>query len=153
MIETPAHTPSVRVTRKYRFSASHRLHAQGLSDAENREIYGKCNNPFGHGHDYEIEISARGPVDQRSGRVLDPLALDRLVDRQVLRTFDHRNMSTDLVAFRDVVPTTENLAAEIYQTLAASWKAAFPGEWPRLDKVRIADTARNIFEVSEIHGR
>jgi len=139
----------IRVTRKYRFSASHRLHAAGLSASENAELYGKCNNPYGHGHNYEIEVSARGPVEGRSGRVLDPRILDWLVEEQVLQPFDCKNLNLDSTAFEDVVPTTENLAREIYRRLAVKWTSAFPGPWPVLEKVRIAETPRNIFEVKE----
>lgn len=139
----------IRVTRRYRFSASHRLHAAGLTEEQNRELYGKCNNPYGHGHDYEIEISARGPVEARSGRILDPRVLDTLVEQQVLRPLDHRNMNEDVEAFRNVVPTTENLAREIFMRLSDQWRAAFPGEWPRLEKIRIAETPRNIFEIAQ----
>jgi 6-pyruvoyltetrahydropterin/6-carboxytetrahydropterin synthase len=142
----------IRVTRKYRFSASHRLHAHGLSDVENANLYGKCNNPYGHGHDYEIEVSARGPLEPRSGRAIDPAALDRLVEEQVLRPFDHKYLNTESPAFQELVPTTENLAREIYARLQASWNSVFPGPWPVLDKVRIAETPRNIFEVSETNG-
>jgi 6-pyruvoyltetrahydropterin/6-carboxytetrahydropterin synthase len=139
----------IRVTRTYRFSASHRLHAPGLSDAENAELYGKCNNPYGHGHNYRIEVSARGPVEDRSGRALDPRALDRLVKEQVLEPFDNQNLNESITIFEDLVPTTENLAREIYRRLAVSWQSAFPGAWPALDKVRIAETPRNICEVSD----
>ena len=142
----------IRVTRKYRFSASHRLHAPGLSDAENADLYGKCNNPYGHGHDYEIEISARGPLDPRSGRAIDPVALDRLVEQQVLAPFDHKYLNSESALFQQIVQTTENLARAIYARLQASWNSAFPGPWPVLDKVRIAETPRNIFEVSETNG-
>jgi 6-pyruvoyltetrahydropterin/6-carboxytetrahydropterin synthase len=142
----------IRVTRKYRFSASHRLHAAGLSEARNFEIYGKCNNPYGHGHNYEIEVSARGPVEPRSGRAVDRTALDRLVEDQVLRPFDHRNLNEESPAFRSAVPTTENLAREIYNRLKLQWRSVFPGEWPSLEKVRIVETPRNIFEVSESNG-
>ena len=139
----------IRVTRRYRFSASHRLHAAGLSEAENFEIYGKCNNPYGHGHNYEIEVSARGPVESTSGRAVDCAALDRLVEQQVLQPFDHRNLNAESGAFRDLVPTTENLAHEIYRRLQGNWKTAFPDAWPVLEKIRIAETPRNIFEVTE----
>jgi len=139
----------MRVTRKYRFSASHRLHAPSLSDAGNEELYGKCNNPYGHGHNYEIEVSARGPVEERSGRVIDPRALDRLVEEQVLRAFDNKNLNAESAVFQNVVPTTENLAREIHRRLQANWRAAFPAPWPVLDKIPIAETPRNIFEVSE----
>lgn len=138
----------IRVTCTYRFSASHRLHAPGLSDSENAELYGKCNNPYGHGHNYVIEVSARGPVEERSGRALDPHTLDRLVKEQVLEPFDQQNLSAGSTIFEELVPTTENLAREIYRRLAVSWPSAFPGAWPVLEKVRIAETPRNIFEVS-----
>ncbi|MBZ5592369.1 MAG: 6-carboxytetrahydropterin synthase [Acidobacteriia bacterium] len=139
----------IRVTRKYRFSASHRLHSAGLSANENAELYGKCNHPYGHGHNYEIEVSARGPVEDRSGRVLDPRILNRLVEEQVVQPFNCKNLNVDSAAFEDVVPTTENLAREIYRRLAVKWTSVFPGPWPVLEKIRIAETPRNIFEVSE----
>ena len=142
----------IRVTRRYRFSASHRLHAAGLSESQNRDLFGKCNNPYGHGHNYEIEISARGPVEARSGRAVDLRVLDALVAEQVLRPLDHRNMNTDVAAFNNVVPTTENLGREIYARLQSHWKSAFAAEWPVLEKVRIAETPRNIFEVSHTNG-
>jgi 6-pyruvoyltetrahydropterin/6-carboxytetrahydropterin synthase len=143
----------IRVTRKYRFSASHRLHTAALSDRENRDLYGKCDNPYGHGHNYEIEVSARGPLDPRSGRALDPAVLDQLVERQIIQPLDFRNLNAEIAAFRDTVPTTENLAQEIFRRLKASWKSAFPGQWPALERIRIAETARNIFEVSDSNGQ
>jgi 6-pyruvoyltetrahydropterin/6-carboxytetrahydropterin synthase len=138
----------IRITSKYRFSASHRLHAPALSDAQNRELYGKCDHPYGHGHNYELEVSVRGPVEERSGQAVDRAALGRLVEEQVLHPFDHRNLSVESAAFQNTVPTTENLAHEIYRRLEANWKSAFPGPWPVLDRIRIAETARNIFEIS-----
>ena len=135
-----------RVTRRYRFAASHRLHAPGLSDERNRELYGKCNNPFGHGHNYVVEVSARGPVDGSTGRAVDTALLDEMVARQVLDRFEHRNLNAEVEAFEGVVPTSENLGVEICRSLKAHWKEVFPGEWPKLEKVRIGETARNIFE-------
>ena len=93
-----------RVTRSYRFAASHRLHAPQLSEEQNQAIYGKCNNPFGHGHNYVLEVTARGPVDD-SGRALDPVRLDDLVRQQVLTPFSHRNLNTDVNSFAVQVPT------------------------------------------------
>ena len=136
------------VTRKYRFAASHRLHTPQLSDPENQELYGKCNNPHGHGHNYEVEISVRGPVDPASGHAVDVEALDRLVKAEVLDVFDHRNMNLEIPRFREVVPTSENLALELDCRLRARWQTVFPGAWPRLEKIRIAETERNIFQVS-----
>ena len=135
-----------RITRRYAFAASHRLHAAGLSDEENERIYGKCNHPYGHGHNYVLEVSARGPLDE-TGRALDPASLDELVERQVLTAFGHRNLNAELPAFESLVPTSENIAAEICARLKRNWSSAFPGAWPRLEKVRIEETARNIIEV------
>ena len=136
-----------RVTRRYRFAASHRLHAPQLSERENQRVYGKCNHPYGHGHNYVLEVSARGPLDSVTGRALDPAALDRLVARQVLTPFDHRNLNVETAAFASAVPTSENLAVEIRRRLKAAWSAEFPDEWPKLDRLRIAETANNMFEI------
>ena len=135
-----------RVTRSYRFAASHRLHAPQLSAEENRAIYGKCNNPFGHGHNYVLEVTALGPADD-SGRAVDTGRLDQLVEQQVLTPFSHRNLNLDVNSFDGRVPTSENLAVEICRRLKENWGATFPGEWPKFEGVRIAETARNIFEV------
>jgi len=94
----------IRLTRKYRLSASHRLHSAQLSEEVNQELYGKCNNPFGHGHNYEIEISVRGPVDPRSGRGVDCRVLDRLVRDEVLTPLHNRNLNTEVPEFANVVP-------------------------------------------------
>ena len=136
------------LTRRYRFAASHRLHTPLLGDAENRALYGKCNNPHGHGHNYEVDITVRGPVEEATGRAVDLAQLDRLVKAEVLDAFDHRNLNAEIPQFGAVVPTSENLALELERRLRAAWHGAFPGEWPRLEKLRIAETARNIFEVS-----
>jgi 6-pyruvoyltetrahydropterin/6-carboxytetrahydropterin synthase len=138
----------IEVTRRYRFSASHRLHAPQLTEEENRRLYGKCNNAYGHGHNYELGVSASGPLDACTGRVLDTRVLDGLVRRHVLDVLDHRNLNQDIEAFRAVVPTSENLGLEISRRLKGNWREAFPGEWPRLEKIYIAETPRNIFEVS-----
>ena len=135
-----------RVTRSYRFAASHRLHTAQLSEEENQALYGKCNNPYGHGHNYVLQVTARGPLDS-SGRTLDPALLDNLVEQQVLVPFSHRNLNLDVNSFAGLVPTSENLAVEICRRLKQNWGAAFPGEWPKLDRVRIEETARNIFQV------
>ncbi len=137
----------VRLTRRYPFAASHRLHSLQLSDEENRRVFGKCNNPYGHGHNYVLEVGVRGPVDAASGVAVHLPALDGLVCEQVVKPFDHRNLNTDVEAFRELVPTTENLALEIHRRLAAAWTQVFPQGWPKLEKIRIAETGRNIFEV------
>lgn len=135
----------MRLTRRYRFSALHRLLAPHLSEGANRALYGKCSNPHGHGHDYLLEVSVRGPVDAASGRVADARALDRLVEEQVLAAFDHQDLNAAMAA----VPTTENLALDIRGRLLRSWSSAFRGEWPRLDGVRLGETPRNVIEIKE----
>jgi 6-pyruvoyltetrahydropterin/6-carboxytetrahydropterin synthase len=137
----------IRLTRRYRFCASHRLHAAGLSEAENRTLYGKCNNPYGHGHDYALDVSVRGRVDAESGRAVDLDALDALVREQVLEPFDHRDLNAEVPAFAARVPTTENLAIEIRSRLASRWPQVFPAPGPALDGIRIQETKRNRFEL------
>jgi 6-pyruvoyltetrahydropterin/6-carboxytetrahydropterin synthase len=136
-----------RVTRRYTIAASHRLHSQQLNVEENRRIYGKCNNPYGHGRNYLIDVSARGPADEATGLAVNVAALDELVRRQVLQPFDHSNLNLDTDAFQGIVPTSENLAVEICRRLKRHWSVAFPGEWPKLEKIRITETERNIFEL------
>jgi 6-pyruvoyltetrahydropterin/6-carboxytetrahydropterin synthase len=138
----------IRVTRKYRFSASHRLHAPQLGDAENQALYGKCNNPFGHGHNYEVAVRVCGRPDARSGRAVDLEILDSLVRREVLEPFDHRNLNEEVEAFRTAVPTSENLGREVVRRLKQSWESVFPADGPRLEGVAIAETSRNSFDVS-----
>jgi 6-pyruvoyltetrahydropterin/6-carboxytetrahydropterin synthase len=134
------------VTRQYHFSASHRLHSPELSDEANRVLYGKCNHPYGHGHNYVVEVTARGPLDEH-GRAVDIGALDGLVRREVLSQFEHRNLNVEAPRFEREVPTSENLAVEICRRLKGNWRSVFPGEWPKLQKVRIGETRKNIFEV------
>ena len=118
-----------------------------MSEDQNRQLYGKCNNPYGHGHNYIVEVSACGPADERTGLAVDTALLDGLMRQEVLIPFDHRNLNADVNSFAAVVPTSENLAVEICRRLKRKWSVAFPGEWPRLEKVRIAETPRNIFEI------
>jgi 6-pyruvoyltetrahydropterin/6-carboxytetrahydropterin synthase len=135
----------MRLTRRYRFAALHRLQAPNLSEEANRALYGKCSNPHGHGHDYVLEVSVRGPVDPAPGRVADTLALDRLVEEHVLAAFDHQDLNAVMAA----IPTTENLALDIRARLLGAWSGAFRGEWPRLAGVRLGETPRNVIEIKE----
>ena len=136
-----------RVTRRYEFAASHRLHSEALSEDENRSLYGKCNNPHGHGHNYVVDVSVRGPVDPATGQAVETAVLDALVRREVVSQFDHRNLNREIAVFGEVVPTSENLGVEICRRLKRNWRQWFPGEWPKLEKIRIGETPRNIFEV------
>jgi 6-pyruvoyltetrahydropterin/6-carboxytetrahydropterin synthase len=135
------------VTRRYAFPASHRLHAPQLSDEENRRLYGKCNHPYGHGHNYLVEVSARGPVDERTGCAVNTRELDELVQRHVLEPFAYRNLNQEVASFEGQSPTSEILAREICRRLKSHWQEAFPAEWPKLQKIRITETARNIFDI------
>ena len=131
----------MRLTRRYHFAASHRLNTDALTPEENASLYGKCNNPYGHGHDYVLDVSVEGPVDA-SGQIVGREALDALVQQQVLDRVDHRNLNCDLLELRDRVPTTENLASVIEDLLTRQW--SLPA---RLARVRISETARNTFEL------
>jgi 6-pyruvoyltetrahydropterin/6-carboxytetrahydropterin synthase len=144
---------TVRLSRRYGFFASHRLHSHALSDEENREIYGKCNNPHGHGHNYEVELTVRGEVDPRTGRALDLAALDALAETEILAPFRYRNLNEELTAFREVVPTTENLGLEMDRRLREAWGKAFAADGPSLETVRIWETERNICEVGAKSSR
>ena len=129
------------LTARYRFSASHRLDTAALTPEENRRLYGKCNNPHGHGHDYVLEITVDGPVD-RDGQVVNREAMDTLIRRRVLARLDHKNLNVDLPQFAHTVATTENLATLVRETLAEHW--TLPA---RLARVRISETGRNSFEL------
>ena len=137
----------IRVTRQYRFSASHRLHSPALSEEENWAKYGKCNNPYGHGHNYTLQVTAAGPVDPESGLAVNPAALDNLVENRVLNDVRTANLN-DLPDFANRVPTTENLAEAIRERLSGRWKETFGAGGPSLEKVRILETRRNFFETS-----
>ncbi len=132
----------MRLTRRYRFSAAHRLESGDLTPDENRAVYGKCNNPYGHGHDYVLEVTVAGPVDDVTGRVVAPAALDGLVRCEVVARFDHSDLNR-LPEFGAIAPTTENLAMAVERRLAERW----PAGWPRLDRIRIEETRRNKFEL------
>src|SRR2546427_11660928 len=104
------------LTRGYRFSASHRLHSDDMSPEENVATYGKCNNPHGHGHNYALEITVSGPVDESTGMICNLVDLDGFVQREILERFDHQNLNT-MTEFGEAVPTTENLCMVIYDNL------------------------------------
>lgn len=131
------------VTRRYRFSASHRLHSAALNDEENRQLYGKCNNPFGHGHDYTLEVTYTGKVDAETGLIAPGSEIDRLVEDKILRRFASKNINLDVSEFADRVPTTENVAAVIAAILQKSWCIGSAS----LARVHVQETDRNGFEI------
>lgn len=132
-----------RLTRRYHFAASHRLHSPQFSEQENRELYGKCTNPYGHGHDYVLEITVAGPVDSFSGQVVNVSALDGLVNAEILKDFDHRYLNVDVGEFQDNIPTSENILRVAERRLRERW----PETWPRLEALRLRETRRNTFEL------
>jgi 6-pyruvoyltetrahydropterin/6-carboxytetrahydropterin synthase len=129
------------LSRRYLFSASHRLHSEAMSNEENQATYGKCNNPYGHGHNYTVEVTVSGPVDQQTGMVCNITDLDGFVGREVLARFDHENLNM-LPEFADEVPTTENLCIQIYKIVQRGFHLA------HLERVRIEETMMNSFEYS-----
>jgi 6-pyruvoyltetrahydropterin/6-carboxytetrahydropterin synthase len=131
----------VKLTRRYRFSASHRLDTPALTVDENRKLYGKCNNPYGHGHDYVLDVTVAGSPDE-SGQIVGREALDALVGERILARFDHRNLNTDIPELKGIVATTESLAVVIEGSLAKNWPLS-----AKLDRVRMSETERNIFEL------
>jgi 6-pyruvoyltetrahydropterin/6-carboxytetrahydropterin synthase len=131
----------ISLTRRYRFAASHRLHSPALSEVENERIYGKCNSPYGHGHNYAVEVTVSGPVDEYTGMIANLGDLDLFVQREVIEAFDFKYLNEDVAEFQAIVPTTENVCREIYRRLAK-----FPVA--RLERVRIEETSKNSFEYS-----
>jgi 6-pyruvoyltetrahydropterin/6-carboxytetrahydropterin synthase len=134
----------VYLTRRYLFVASHRLHNPSLSEAANRESYGKCNNPHGHGHNYFLEITVSGPIALATGMVCDLGLLDAAVTREILDRFDHQNLN-QLEDFSTIVPTSENLAIRVRQILS---RVPLPAH---LESIRIEETANNSFEYAGAH--
>lgn len=127
------------LTRRYRFSASHRLHSDAMSSAENQATYGKCNNPYGHGHNYHLEVTVSGPVDAATGMVCNLVDLDGFIGREVLARYDIQNLNM-LQEFAKNVPTTENLCVEIFEIVQQSFHHA------HLERVRLEETMMNSFE-------
>jgi 6-pyruvoyltetrahydropterin/6-carboxytetrahydropterin synthase len=129
----------IHLTRRYRFAASHRLHSGQLDEEENQRVYGKCNNPFGHGHNYIVEVAVSGPIDPATGMIANLADLDAFVDRTVIEPFDHKYLNEDVAQFRERVPTTENLCIEIFNRVRE-----FPHA--KLERVRLEETSKNSFE-------
>lgn len=138
----------ITFTRRYRFSASHRLHVNSLSEHENSALFGKCNNPFGHGHDYLLSVTVAGKINPETGLLISAARLDELVVGKVLPGFAHRNLNVDHPRFTDLVPTTENVALVIADLLEAEWPESFGAETDaRLSRIHVQETDRNGFEV------
>jgi len=137
--------PMLTVTRTYDFSASHRLHSQALSKAENVEIFGKCNWENGHGHNYEVEVTLAGDPDPRTGQLGDWERLDQVVDEEVLKPYDHKHLNYDTSDFQDLNPTSENLTKVVWDNLSRRLEEE-DLRGARLYRVAVRETARNYFE-------
>ena len=126
------------LSRRYHLSASHRLHVQTYTEERNQSTFGKCNNPYGHGHNYVIQITVSGEVDPVTGMVVSLADLDDFAERNLIEPFDHQNLNT-LAVFGQIVPSTENLAMEVYRIFQDFSEA-------HLDQVRIEETGNNAFD-------
>jgi 6-pyruvoyltetrahydropterin/6-carboxytetrahydropterin synthase len=132
--------PVVTVTRRLTFNAAHRVHNPALSDAENQSLFGKCNNPNWHGHNYVLEVSVTGPVDEKTGYVMDLGALKRVVQDEVVGKMDHRNLNLEVDFMQGINPTTENI-------IVACWRVLEPRVRPnRLTRLRLIETENNYVE-------
>jgi len=132
-----AGSPIALLSRRWHLCASHRLHTERYDAERNHEVFGKCNNPHGHGHNYVIEATFSGPVSAETGMVTNLADLDRFAARELLARFDHQNLNT-LPCFAETVSTTENFAVEVHRIFSAYPHA-------RLERVGIEETSNNSF--------
>ena len=139
--------PIAHFTRRYRVSTSHRLHAPCLDEQQNRDTYGKCNNPFGHGHNYFIEITVAGPIDLETGFVVDMPKLDALAQRELIDRFDAQHMNADPVFAGDFVPSTENFSIEVERVFRREVPLLDPTGRLRLHRIGIEETKNNSFDL------
>ena len=130
--------PVAHLGRRYHFSASHRLHVEELTAADNQATYGKCNNPFGHGHNYAVEVTYSGAIDASTGMVVDLGVLDAFAEERVLWRFDHQNLNL-LPDFATLVPTTENLSVVLHEIFSSFPRA-------RLVGIHVEETSNNSFD-------
>ena len=124
----------IYVTRRAEFAASHYYHNPKFSAEENRRIFGKCNNPHGHGHNYTVEVTVAGEVDPATGMVMDLKELKKILEKEVLELMDHRFLNKEVPAFATTIPTTENIAIEIWKLLASKLQAG------KLHRIRLYET-------------
>ena len=135
---------TVYLTRKAEFSASHAYHNPNFTPEENQRIFGKCNNPHGHGHNYTLEVTVKGPVDERSGFVMDLKQLKDIMNREVIDAFDHRHLNYEVPEFKQQIPTTENVAIAIWRRLEGKLDGG-----ARLYRVRVYEN-EDLF--AEVYG-
>ena len=135
-----AATGKVYLSRRYRFAASHKLYAPRLSEAENRRIFGKCANPNGHGHNYQLIVTVAGEVDPVTGMCVDLPLLDAIVEERVVARYDHRYLNVDVEDYLDLVPTGENIVRRVWGLLAEAVPAG------KLHRLKLVETRDNSFE-------
>ncbi|MEH7381323.1 6-carboxytetrahydropterin synthase [Bacillus sp. JJ1533] len=128
----------VRLTRKYHFSTAHRLHSNQLSHEENLEIFGKCNNPYGHGHNYYLEVTVSGKPDPITGMIANLSEIDEIVEQEIMKKFDHKHLNLDTEEFKELNPTSENVAVVVWDLLDPKLK--------NLYKIGLYETEKNYFE-------
>lgn len=133
----------VSVFRRAHFNAAHRLHNPNWDDARNKAVFGLCNNPNFHGHNYELEVKVRGEIDPETGMVLDLAWLADLIKQHIENRFDHKNLNLDTVEFRELIPSAENICLVIWQIL----RTHIPQTFDLL--VRLYETPRNFVEVGD----
>jgi 6-pyruvoyltetrahydropterin/6-carboxytetrahydropterin synthase len=136
--------PMMRLSQKFEFSATHRLHNPALSEEENRRTFGKCNNPLGHGHNYEVQVTLVGTPGDR-GTLADVPAFERIVAETVIEKFDHKNLNAEVPQFREVIPSVENIAKVIYELLTPRLQ----GDGARLASVTVWETPKTWCEYTE----
>jgi len=132
--------PTVTITRRLRFNAAHRVHNPELSEEENQRLFGKCNNPNWHGHNYTLEVSVKGPVDPKTGYVMDLAAIRDVVTREVIDKVDHRNFNLDVEFMQGIIPTTENIVVEFWRVIDPLIRPA------RLVRLRLWETENHYVE-------
>ena len=132
--------PNVTITRRLMFNAAHRVHNPALSDEENTRLFGKCNNPNWHGHNYTLDVSVSGEIDEKTGYVIDLGVLKQIVEREVVNKADHKNFNLEVDFMRGVIPTTENI-------IVAVWRVLEPAIAPaKLTRLVLWETANNYVE-------
>jgi 6-pyruvoyltetrahydropterin/6-carboxytetrahydropterin synthase len=132
--------PIVTVTRRLHFNAAHRVHNPALSDEENQRLFGKCNNPNWHGHNYILDVSVSGPVDDRTGYVIDLAEIKQVAQREVIDKVDHHNFNLEVDFMQGVIPTTENIVVAFWRVLAPRITSG------RLTKLVLWETPNNYVE-------
>ncbi len=132
----------IEITRREEFSASHRLHNPAFSDAENQRVFGICNNPNGHGHNYALEVTVRGPIPAQTGMVMDLKELKDILDREIIQKVDHKHLNLDVPFLQGVIPTAENVAKVFWEMLDSVLKK----RGVQLHRVRLYESRANFVD-------